>query len=349
MDPKLKLALDLLWYWLPREKGSQFWPKEETLQGWFAAALVESGYASHPTQVLQELHFGEAGAPAGSVVKGFWRGEMEEVADAGKGCWQFDLTVISDPKAGAHSVGGYEPASLPSMCSSGDDDRGTRPRMTRPCYLPARSWSPVALLSLFLVVGFGSAPAEASDKGLGNGLACKYGSECASGNCSSHLCKPRSGGGKEFANGVPCKYGSECASGNCVSHTCKPRNGGAKEFANGVYCKYSSECASGSCVSHLCAPRSGSQLANGVYCRSGSECATGNCVANLCTPRSGGAKQLGNGITCQSGSECASGNCVSNVCKARSSTGKQLGNGVACRSGSECASGNCVSNVCKAR
>jgi hypothetical protein len=60
MDPKLFAAIDLLWKWVPRNPHGVFWPKEETLQGWFAAALVESGYATRLTLVLQELHLGEA-------------------------------------------------------------------------------------------------------------------------------------------------------------------------------------------------------------------------------------------------------------------------------------------------
>jgi hypothetical protein len=94
MDLKLQHAVDLLWHWLPREDGSKFWPKEETLQGWFAACLVESGYASHPTQVLQELHLGEAKAYSGwDEFEDKFRPHMPKIPRGGKHCWQFDLTV----------------------------------------------------------------------------------------------------------------------------------------------------------------------------------------------------------------------------------------------------------------
>ncbi len=93
MDEKLKSAINLLWHWMPKGADSKFWPKEETLQGWFAAALVESGYAAHPTQVLQEVHLGEARRlPEYPDVKEF-HAEGKRGQRVG---WRFDLTVIAD-------------------------------------------------------------------------------------------------------------------------------------------------------------------------------------------------------------------------------------------------------------
>lgn len=98
MDTKLQRALDLLWHWIPREQESKFWPKEETLQGWFAACLVETGYAAHPTQVMQELHLGEAKNDNNQLE--FNTNEL--TGTDGPACWQFDLTVIADQPTGGH-------------------------------------------------------------------------------------------------------------------------------------------------------------------------------------------------------------------------------------------------------
>jgi hypothetical protein len=40
-------------------RGFDFCPKEEAIQGWFCAALKESQFVAHPTQIVQEVHLGE--------------------------------------------------------------------------------------------------------------------------------------------------------------------------------------------------------------------------------------------------------------------------------------------------
>ncbi|MEZ4268757.1 MAG: hypothetical protein R3F39_20570 [Myxococcota bacterium] len=43
------------------DAGDGFCP-EETLQGWFCAALLQAKVADHPTQMIQEIHLGAAEA-----------------------------------------------------------------------------------------------------------------------------------------------------------------------------------------------------------------------------------------------------------------------------------------------
>ena len=56
-EDKLWQALELLREWM--DKGHDFWPKEEAIQGWFCAALREAGFVDHPLQIVQEVHLGE--------------------------------------------------------------------------------------------------------------------------------------------------------------------------------------------------------------------------------------------------------------------------------------------------
>lgn len=93
----------------------------------------------------------------------------------------------------------------------------------------------------------GSSPATADSK-LGNGAECKWSSDCASGDCSDHKCKPKSN--EKLGNGADCKWSSDCASGDCSSGKCRPKS--SEKLANGMSCKWSSECASGDCSSGKC-------------------------------------------------------------------------------------------------
>ncbi len=60
-------------------------------------------------------------------------------------------------------------------------------------------------------------------RGLVNGLACTFGSECASGECGFNVCRARSADKKNFGNGVACTFGSDCASGDCSFGVCRAR------------------------------------------------------------------------------------------------------------------------------
>jgi len=87
-------------------------------------------------------------------------------------------------------------------------------------------------------------------KGLANGAACTYGSDCASGECDYSKCVS-SGSKQELGNGMACTYSSDCASGNCEYGKCASR-GSKKDLSSGAECTYSSDCASGECTYGKC-------------------------------------------------------------------------------------------------
>ena len=92
---------------------------------------------------------------------------------------------------------------------------------------------------------------EERTRGLANGVSCTYSSDCASGECTYHVCvEPH--GDKKLGNGVACTYSSDCASGECTYHKCVSTRGDGKQLGTGVECTYSSDCASGSCTYHVC-------------------------------------------------------------------------------------------------
>jgi len=90
MNAKLRDAVDLLRRW-SCAAGWEFWPKEETLHGWFSAALVEAGFTKRPTEIIQELHFGEY-EPDGL--------SPDVRVRVGQGHWRLDLGVLTEPATG---------------------------------------------------------------------------------------------------------------------------------------------------------------------------------------------------------------------------------------------------------
>ncbi len=81
-------------------------------------------------------------------------------------------------------------------------------------------WFLGASVAMMLVLFSGHSEAG---KELGNGMACRVGSDCQSGNCSFKVCKAKSGSRKALTNGTSCRVGSECESGNCSFKVCKKR------------------------------------------------------------------------------------------------------------------------------
>jgi hypothetical protein len=97
-------AMDLLRRWMV-QAGPEFWPQEQTLQDWLAAAFVEGGLCPHATNIVAEVALGEterdlghlrhliqAGTPSSTflydlvVLKGRARGQarsFESVRDPG--------------------------------------------------------------------------------------------------------------------------------------------------------------------------------------------------------------------------------------------------------------------------
>ena len=79
-------------------------------------------------------------------------------------------------------------------------------------------------LAALFVIGMATTTGTATaGKGTGNGMSCKFSSDCESGNCSFKVCKAKSGSSKKLGNGVACKFSSDCDSGNCSFKVCKKR------------------------------------------------------------------------------------------------------------------------------
>lgn len=57
-EDELKASLKLVREWMVAA-GDRFWPQEQTLQDWLAAALVEGGYCGHATEIVAEVGLGE--------------------------------------------------------------------------------------------------------------------------------------------------------------------------------------------------------------------------------------------------------------------------------------------------
>ncbi|HEY1551599.1 MAG TPA: hypothetical protein VGG28_27415 [Kofleriaceae bacterium] len=95
------------------------------------------------------------------------------------------------------------------------------------------------------------APPERT-RGLANGVACTYSSDCASGECTFSVCASENGGDKKLGNGVKCTYSSDCASGECTYGACASQSGD-KQLGTGVACTYDSDCASDHCTYSKCA------------------------------------------------------------------------------------------------
>jgi hypothetical protein len=91
------------------------------------------------------------------------------------------------------------------------------------------------------------------DRGLANGVACTFSSDCASGDCTFGKCEGKSGD-KGLGNGVACTYSSDCASDDCTFGKCASKGGG-EAYGNGVACTYSSDCASNDCTFGVCKGR----------------------------------------------------------------------------------------------
>ncbi len=80
----------------------------------------------------------------------------------------------------------------------------------------------------------------ARKRGLANGVACTFSSDCASGECDYGACASE-GGDKKLGNGVACTFSSDCASGECTYGACAS-NSGSKELGTGVACTFDSDC-----------------------------------------------------------------------------------------------------------
>jgi hypothetical protein len=91
----------------------------------------------------------------------------------------------------------------------------------------------------------------ARTRGLANGVACTFSSDCASGECDYGACASASGD-KKLGNGVACTYDSDCASGDCTYQKCASK-GYSKDLGTGVACTYDDDCASHHCNYNKCA------------------------------------------------------------------------------------------------
>jgi hypothetical protein len=196
---------------------------------------------------------------------------------------------------------------------------------------------------------------------VANGGACSVGLDCASGVCTSSVCKgstnqPCAGNGDcasnqcaagvcKGAGGQPCSIGSECEGGVCTLGLCL---GGA-----GDPCLLNSFCANNTCVDGFCC-----NMACGAKCQScnvaglegtcsnvpegfpdttGATCSGNNACDGTGTGNSHCKKANGQG--CGAGSECASGTCTGGTCKGDP--------GQPCSVGSHCASGTCSGGLCQ--
>ena len=97
IDPRLRDAIKLLRKWMleAAEAGdptNRFWPQEQTLQDWFAGALVESKYCPSPTHILAELALGENEPVSKTIRDGIGGGPST--------CILYDLVVLNGPAVG---------------------------------------------------------------------------------------------------------------------------------------------------------------------------------------------------------------------------------------------------------
>jgi hypothetical protein len=119
-----------------------------------------------------------------------------------------------------------------------------------------RVLGPAALVGAFIMMGIVSTPKEAAaGTSLGNGMSCKFSSDCESNNCVLKVCKPKGGKGKQLGNGMACSFSSDCLSNNCVLRVCKAKGGSGKQLGNGMACRLSSDCESNNCVLKVCKKR----------------------------------------------------------------------------------------------
>ncbi|MCB9727153.1 MAG: hypothetical protein H6746_01585 [Deltaproteobacteria bacterium] len=79
--------------------GEGFCPKEETLQGWFCAALLQSKVAEHPTQIIQEIHLGDATEL--NALPPHLRERRGQTRQGGRAHWRYDIAVLAERAAGA--------------------------------------------------------------------------------------------------------------------------------------------------------------------------------------------------------------------------------------------------------
>jgi len=84
-------SLELLRSWMVRA-GPQFWPQEQTLQDWLAAAFVRGDLCTHPTHIVAEAALGEQ-----DVV-----GVLRPLIQAGTptSAFLYDLTVLKSSAKG---------------------------------------------------------------------------------------------------------------------------------------------------------------------------------------------------------------------------------------------------------
>ena len=107
--------------------------------------------------------------------------------------------------------------------------------------------------------------------------------------------------GDNRCEGVLCKNGNECQTGNCFINDfksiCSKNSSCASTFnipfnrCNGVFCVFGSHCESGLCASHslVCTPAPGNcksgpnNLCDGNSCTTSSNCLGGNCTNGECS------------------------------------------------------------------
>ena len=100
----LRRSLDLLRGWMVNA-GNDFWPQEQTLQDWLAAALVEAGRSPHATHILAEVALGETEDV----------GSLRRLIQAGtpRTTFLYDLVVLKGPARG--QARGFESVRDPGI------------------------------------------------------------------------------------------------------------------------------------------------------------------------------------------------------------------------------------------
>jgi hypothetical protein len=150
---------------------------------------------------------------------------------------------------------------------------------------------------------------------------CGFGSDCASGNCSSNFCVPA------LPDGSHCMNASECQSGYCnfSSQTCAPHCNNDSDCTAGQYCDFQSE-------------QCRSQGMDGAGCEEDNQCVSGHCnqESQKCGTPKGPGGMCGNNLDCTLDCYCSSGTCT-----------KRLQPGAMCPGGDVCAAPFlCVNMVC---
>lgn len=89
----LRGSLDLLRGWMV-DAGKDFWPQEQTLQDWLAAALVEAGRSPHATHILAEVALSETEKDVDDDLRNLIR------SGTPTSTFLYDLVVLKGPARG---------------------------------------------------------------------------------------------------------------------------------------------------------------------------------------------------------------------------------------------------------